>query len=266
MVHGEDAARKAERAGDALFSESIADLDEATLLEVVADAPSSTWSRAELDDGVDPGGAARAQRTGRVLGRGASLPRPGRRLRQQRPRRRSRKCSTRRERCTVATSCCAAGDVSCTSWSCSDPSRRHARARRTGALRVRHASARRKAMSGWVAHSSFKANARVALQRREELREGPAQPRTCRATTSTPSARCCTPTTARCRRHCPTPDAQATKLAQRGLPGASPTAAHRVLQRASPVPRRRANALATLDPRCGAVLRGEGPRRDGVLP
>ena len=54
MVHGDDPAKKAERAGEALFSESIADLDEATLLEVVADAPSSTWSREELSAGVDP--------------------------------------------------------------------------------------------------------------------------------------------------------------------------------------------------------------------
>ena len=41
MVHGEDAALRAERAGEALFTESIAELDEATLLQVVADAPSS---------------------------------------------------------------------------------------------------------------------------------------------------------------------------------------------------------------------------------
>jgi len=54
MVHGDDAARKAERAGEALFSESINELDETTLLEVVADAPSSTWSRAALVEGVDP--------------------------------------------------------------------------------------------------------------------------------------------------------------------------------------------------------------------
>jgi tyrosyl-tRNA synthetase len=54
MVHGDDAAKKAERAGEALFSESIADLDEATLLEVVAEAPSSNWSREELASGVDP--------------------------------------------------------------------------------------------------------------------------------------------------------------------------------------------------------------------
>jgi tyrosyl-tRNA synthetase len=53
MVHGEEAAQKAERAGDALFSESIAELDETTLLQVVADAPSSTCTRAELHDGID---------------------------------------------------------------------------------------------------------------------------------------------------------------------------------------------------------------------
>jgi tyrosyl-tRNA synthetase len=54
MVHGQEAATKAERASDALFSESIGDLDEATLLEVVANAPSSTWSRDEVARGVDP--------------------------------------------------------------------------------------------------------------------------------------------------------------------------------------------------------------------
>ena len=54
MVHGGDAAVKAERAGEALFSEAIAELDEATLLEVVADAPSSVWSREELRVGIDP--------------------------------------------------------------------------------------------------------------------------------------------------------------------------------------------------------------------
>ncbi len=54
LVHGEGAAARAERAGEALFSESIAELDEATLLEVVGNAPSSTWSRADLASGVDP--------------------------------------------------------------------------------------------------------------------------------------------------------------------------------------------------------------------
>jgi tyrosyl-tRNA synthetase len=53
MVHGEDAALRAERASDALFTESIADLDEATLLEVVADVPSSNVTREELHAGID---------------------------------------------------------------------------------------------------------------------------------------------------------------------------------------------------------------------
>ncbi len=54
LVHGADAATRARRAGEALFSEAIAELDEATLLEAVADAPSSHWSRAEVEAGVDP--------------------------------------------------------------------------------------------------------------------------------------------------------------------------------------------------------------------
>ncbi|HEY7931327.1 MAG TPA: tyrosine--tRNA ligase [Acidimicrobiales bacterium] len=52
FIHGEAAARAAQRAGDALFSETIDELDEATLLAVMGDAPSSTWSREELGDGV----------------------------------------------------------------------------------------------------------------------------------------------------------------------------------------------------------------------
>jgi len=53
LVHGEDAARAAERAGEALFAPSIAQLDEATLLTVVADAPSSHLSRTTLAQGLD---------------------------------------------------------------------------------------------------------------------------------------------------------------------------------------------------------------------
>ena len=53
LVHGEDAAARAERAGEALFNESIAELDEATLLQVVADAPSSNVVGSELIDGID---------------------------------------------------------------------------------------------------------------------------------------------------------------------------------------------------------------------
>jgi tyrosyl-tRNA synthetase len=54
FVHGDEAARNAERAGEALFSEEIAALDEATLLQVVADAPSSTLPRSELQTGIEP--------------------------------------------------------------------------------------------------------------------------------------------------------------------------------------------------------------------
>lgn len=53
MVHGEDASHRAERVGEALFGESIANLDEATLLEVVADAPSSRIARSEFEHGID---------------------------------------------------------------------------------------------------------------------------------------------------------------------------------------------------------------------
>ncbi len=54
FVHGVEAAQNAERAGEALFSEEIAALDEATLLQVVADAPSSTIARSELQTGIGP--------------------------------------------------------------------------------------------------------------------------------------------------------------------------------------------------------------------
>jgi tyrosyl-tRNA synthetase len=54
LVHGEGAAVQAERAGEALFSDAIADLDESTLLDVMANAPSSTVLREELRAGLDP--------------------------------------------------------------------------------------------------------------------------------------------------------------------------------------------------------------------
>jgi tyrosyl-tRNA synthetase len=49
LVHGEAETDRAEAASQALFSEDVAKLDEATLLEVFADAPSSTLPRALLD-------------------------------------------------------------------------------------------------------------------------------------------------------------------------------------------------------------------------
>jgi len=54
FVHGVEAAQNAERAGEALFSEEIAALDETTLLQAVADAPSSTIARSELQTGIEP--------------------------------------------------------------------------------------------------------------------------------------------------------------------------------------------------------------------
>ena len=54
LVHGGDAAAKAESASEAIFSDAIGDLDEETLLEVVREAPSSVWSREEFRVGLDP--------------------------------------------------------------------------------------------------------------------------------------------------------------------------------------------------------------------
>ncbi len=54
LVHGVQAAQHAQRAAAALFSDAIGDLDEATLLQVVADAPSSSLGRGELAEGMDP--------------------------------------------------------------------------------------------------------------------------------------------------------------------------------------------------------------------
>ncbi len=54
LVHGEAETERAEAASQALFSEDIAKLDEATLLDVFADAPSSTLPRTSLDgDGLE---------------------------------------------------------------------------------------------------------------------------------------------------------------------------------------------------------------------
>jgi tyrosyl-tRNA synthetase len=52
LVHGEAEATRAAAAAQALYSEEIATLDEATLLEVCADAPTSSVARAELDGGM----------------------------------------------------------------------------------------------------------------------------------------------------------------------------------------------------------------------
>jgi tyrosyl-tRNA synthetase len=49
LVHGADETARAEQAGRALFSEEVAGLDERSLLEVFAEAPSTTLDRTRLD-------------------------------------------------------------------------------------------------------------------------------------------------------------------------------------------------------------------------
>jgi tyrosyl-tRNA synthetase len=49
LVHGADETARAEQAGRALFSEEVAGLDERSLLEVFAEAPSTTVDRTRLD-------------------------------------------------------------------------------------------------------------------------------------------------------------------------------------------------------------------------
>jgi tyrosyl-tRNA synthetase len=51
LVHGESETRRAEQAAAALFGEEIGGLDERTLLDVFADAPSTLRPRGDLDDG-----------------------------------------------------------------------------------------------------------------------------------------------------------------------------------------------------------------------
>ena len=52
LVHGEEQTQRAEQAAAALYSEDIAALDEATLLEVCAEAPTSSRRRSDLDGGL----------------------------------------------------------------------------------------------------------------------------------------------------------------------------------------------------------------------
>jgi len=51
LIHGPDEAARAEEAAGALFGEHVAGLDEATLLDVFADAPSTPVDRARLVEG-----------------------------------------------------------------------------------------------------------------------------------------------------------------------------------------------------------------------
>ncbi|HEX2052912.1 MAG TPA: tyrosine--tRNA ligase [Actinomycetota bacterium] len=52
LVHGSDEAAKAERASQALFGKQIVELDEQELLDVLADAPSSSLPHSSLTDGA----------------------------------------------------------------------------------------------------------------------------------------------------------------------------------------------------------------------
>jgi tyrosyl-tRNA synthetase len=49
MVHGEDETSRAQRTTEALYSQKVASLDEASLLDVFSEAPSSTMARTCLD-------------------------------------------------------------------------------------------------------------------------------------------------------------------------------------------------------------------------
>ncbi|HEV8065177.1 MAG TPA: tyrosine--tRNA ligase, partial [Acidimicrobiales bacterium] len=52
FVHGPEETARAERAAAALYTEEIAGLDETLLVDVVQDAPSATFPRTALDDGL----------------------------------------------------------------------------------------------------------------------------------------------------------------------------------------------------------------------
>jgi tyrosyl-tRNA synthetase len=72
MVHGEDEARRAQRAADVLFTEAIAELDEQTLLDVFSDAPSVELARTDLGElslveAMVRGGVVKSNGDGRKL-------------------------------------------------------------------------------------------------------------------------------------------------------------------------------------------------------
>jgi tyrosyl-tRNA synthetase len=52
LVHGEEESARSERAASALFNREVAGLDERSLLEVLADAPSTAVERSRLDGGL----------------------------------------------------------------------------------------------------------------------------------------------------------------------------------------------------------------------
>ena len=156
----------AERAGEALFGESIADLDEATLLEVVADAPSSTWSRDE---------AGRRASTPSTCWCAAISRRP-----------RARRVASSTKAASTSTTCvstarrvdlrraAARSLLGPSSGSTSDAPRgrcvirrwRRSSCRGVAAWRRAARSARCTAMSAWVKQSDFRANATTLFARR----------------------------------------------------------------------------------------------------
>ncbi|HZU78346.1 MAG TPA: S4 domain-containing protein, partial [Acidimicrobiales bacterium] len=52
LVHGAEESERAEAAAAAIYSEEITALDERTLLEVCAEAPTTDLGRSRLDDGL----------------------------------------------------------------------------------------------------------------------------------------------------------------------------------------------------------------------
>ncbi len=72
LVHGDAEADRAQRAADVLFTEQIAELDEATLLDVFSDAPSIELARSELGqltivDALVQSGAAKSKGDARSI-------------------------------------------------------------------------------------------------------------------------------------------------------------------------------------------------------
>ena len=68
LVHGDAEARKAEHASEVLFSEDVRDLDEATLLEVMQEAPSSAAAVGQpLVDVLVDAGLAKSRREARTF-------------------------------------------------------------------------------------------------------------------------------------------------------------------------------------------------------
>ena len=87
LVHGQEETTRAERAAAALYEGKIDELDEKMLLDVCAEAPSSTWSRSALDGGITlvdalvQSGLARSKSEARTLVNQGGISVNGRRVR-----------------------------------------------------------------------------------------------------------------------------------------------------------------------------------------